>query len=122
MALPQHRADTSSSGPEAGVDWRMLYDIESPEAVESYVGRNSFLVPLLRRAPAAIGLHFGNHEGLRLEVSVDPDEGDEHLYLYVIAEGDYEEMLERRERLDNDWWIDAMRDARAQMTVDVEFP
>lgn len=121
MALPQRRPDSGVAGPEAVVDWRSLYQIEDLEAVDADVARNGFLGRLLSRAPAAIAEHFGDHEGLRLDLVTFPDEGDQHLYLYVRAKGDYDGVLRRRERLDDNWWIDAMLDAHGTMTVDLEF-
>jgi hypothetical protein len=119
MALPNRDVGAGRSASAADA-WQAPYEFENRDMVLAYVARHPFLVPLLERAPAAIARHFGDHDDLLLEVVADPDsDGAEHLYLYVLTRGGVEEVLRRRARLDDGWWIDAMLDARGRMTVDV---
>jgi len=73
VAVPKHRTDDERAPSAAGTDWRSAYRLENESATEAYVDRHPSLMPLLRRAPAAIEEHFGEHRGLRLEASADPE-------------------------------------------------
>lgn len=121
MALPKRKSDKGSSPPDDQSDWRSYYEIENPADIDAYVRRYPFLVALLHDAPARIARHFGPYSGLCLEAPVDPEDGTQHLYLLVRTPAPFEDVLARRDRLDDEWWLDAMLDARARMTVDVEF-
>ncbi len=122
MTIPKHQASDERPIAAVAADWRSPYDIEDRSAVEAFIDRHPFLTSLLERAPAAIQARFGPHAGLRLEVLADPDaEGAEHLYLFIRTGDDFEDVLRRRGRLDDEWWLDAMLDARGHMTLDVEF-
>ncbi len=122
MAIPKHQASDERPGAAVAADWRSTFDIEDLDAVEAFVDRHPFLASLLERAPTAVATHFGEHQGLRLEVVADPDaEGAEHLYLFVRTDRPFEEAYERQRQLDEEWWLDAMPEARAMMTVGIEF-
>ncbi len=122
MTIPKHQASDERPIAAVAADWRSPYDIEDRSAVEAFIDRHPFLTSLLERAPAAIQARFGPHAGLRLEVLADPDaEGAEHLYLFVRTDRPFEEAYERQRQLDEEWWLDAMPEARAMMTVGIEF-
>jgi hypothetical protein len=126
MALPRRRTsqpdqDRQAGAPGPAPDWHALYEIENPAQVDAYVRRYPFLVPLLTDAPDHIARHFGPHRGLVLEAAVFHDDGTQHLYLLVRTTDALEDAVTRRDRLDEQWWLDAMLDARARMTIDVEF-
>lgn len=122
MAVPKHRADEERSPSGVTADWRSAYRIENAGVTEAFVERHPFLVPLLRHAPSAIERHFGEHGGLRLETVTDlGEEAFEHLYLYVRTDRAVDDAIERQRRLEEDWWLDAMLDARGEMTIGVEF-
>jgi hypothetical protein len=122
MALPKRKGDRGSSPPPNDQpDWHAHYDIENPSDVDAYVLRYPFLAGLLDDAPARIAQHFGPYSGLSLEAPVDPEDGTQHLYLYVRTTAPFEDVLARRDRLDDEWWLDAMLAARTRMTIDVEF-
>ena len=121
MAVPKRQRGEDQSPGVAAADWRSSYEIKDDGAAESFVERHPVLVGLLERAPDAIRQHFGEHRGLRLEAVADPDaEGAEHLYLFVRTDRPFEEAYQRQRRLDEEWWLDAMRDARGLMTVGIE--
>lgn len=122
MALPNRRDDSPAGGQhEPAPDWRAAYEIESPAEVDAYVTRHPFLVPLLAEAPLRIAEHFGTHHGLVLEAPVDPEDGSQLLCLYIRAMGNARHVAERRDRLDDRWWLDALVAARTRLIVDVEF-
>ena len=126
MALPHRRTPSHSQEPQASrpgsePDWHAYYQIENPADVDAYVRRHPYLEPLLSRAPDQIARHFGAHRGLVLDAPVFPDDGTQHLYLLVLTADPFDEVVVRRDRLDKQWWLDAMVKAQARMTVDVEF-
>jgi len=124
MSLPmqgQHRPRPNEAGVGSQPDWHTFYSVAGDGMVDSFVARYPSLRPLLAHAPAAIDRYFGPHAGLRLEVFADPDaEGAEHLYLFVRTDAPFEEAYERQRRLDEEWWLDAMLEARGMMTVGIE--
>ncbi len=125
MALPRshvHQSDEDwqMDAHDAVSDWRARYELINVDEVEAYVRRHPFLVPLLVEAPDRITALFGPHRGLVLEAPVFPDDGTQHLYLNVRTSDAIDVAMERRERLEEGWWLDAMRQARARMTVDLE--
>jgi hypothetical protein len=126
MALPRRRTPQQDEGrpagaPGADVDWHALYEIENPAEVDAYVRRYPFLVPILIKAPDHIARHFGAHCGLVLEAPIFPDDGTQHLYLLVRTADPFDEVVAHRDQLDEQWWLDAMVEARSCMTIDVEF-
>jgi hypothetical protein len=110
----------SAGAPRGEPDWRASYELVDPDEVEKYVRRHPFLVPLLIEAPDRITDLFGPHSGLVLEAPVFSDDGTQHLYLTVRTSNGVDVARTRRERLEEGWWLDAMRQARARMTVDIE--
>ena|SRR5687768_15107709 len=126
MALPRRRTqqrdeDRQASAPGGDADWHALYEIENPAEVDAYVAAHPFLVPLLSNAPERIRRYFGPHRGLALEAPVFADDGTQHLYLLVRTADPLKDVMASRDRLDEHWWLDAMIEARARMTIDVEF-
>jgi hypothetical protein len=122
MALPRRRADhkqDARSGDQP--DWHASYEIENAADVDAYVDRHRFLRPLLLEAPARIAESFGPHDGLALEAPIDPEDSSRHLYLRIRTAAPFESVQRARDRLDDEWWIGAMREARGRMTVDVEY-
>jgi len=121
MAVPKRHTNDQGSRDVVAAPWQSRYDLANDRTIAAFVDRHPHLVGLLERAPIAIRRHFGEHRGLRLEVVADPDaEGTEHLYLFIRADCPFEEAYARQRRLDEEWWLDAMADARGALTVGIE--
>ena len=66
---------------------------------------------------------FGEDADLVLEVQADRDseEPDEHLYVMLRTGLPSAEATKRLDKLDEDWWLDAVPQARGRMTIALEF-
>jgi hypothetical protein len=126
MALPQRR--TPRTGPAGaveahagGTDWHTLFQIQNPADVDRFVAEHPGLVPILRRASAEIIARFGSDVELRLEHTVDPEDEppSEILELDIRSGLDHDEAYARRNRLDNEWWFDAIREVAGLLIIDL---
>ena len=122
MALPKRRRDQKQIRSTDGQpDWHTFYDVENPAEVDKFVAQNDFLSGLLRAAPAEIGSRFGPATSLRLEFVVDPEDDPPsgYLSLGIRTVLDDDHAYEQLDRLDEEWWIDAIRDSQGLLTIDI---
>jgi hypothetical protein len=78
-------------------------------------------IPLLREAYTHIRKYFLSSK-LFLEVVADPEAKDEEqLVVFIAANHDPDEASEALNRLDEDWWLDAMERAQDKLSITLEF-
>jgi hypothetical protein len=98
-----------------------LFDIRKPTEVTHFLEENPFLTPLLREAYSHLRKYFQSSK-LFLEVVADPELIDEEqLVVFIAVNHDPDEASEALNRLDKDWWLDAMERAQDKLTITLEF-
>lgn len=132
VVRPQPPSKTTYSGQEAGATaiWWIrsliepLYDFRRPREVSDFLQAHPFLLPLLAEAHKKIAEHFELPLPAKpiLEVITDPDsEGGQELYVLIPTCQPPEQALFHLDRLDQEWWLDVLPQARGRMTIDVEY-
>ena len=126
MALPRRRTpvpnpDVQVRNVGASTDWHALYKIKNQADVDAFIAKNPHIVPVLTRAFSEIAARFGGDVELLLEHKVDPEDepASEYLSVGIRTSLDGEEAYARRRRLDHEWWLDAVRDVGADLTIDI---
>lgn len=98
-----------------------LYTFRDGVSVRASLARYPFLISLLLEASPRISKHFPGKE-ICLQVIADPEVAeDEQLMVLVIETSSPEEVYDRLERFDNEWWIGAVDRAKGKLCIDVEF-
>lgn len=111
---------TSSLSPEEQ-PLEQLYNFRKPAEVSRFLEVNPFLIPLLREAYTHIRKYFPSSK-LILEAVADPEAIDEEqLVVFIAANHDPDEASEALNRLDEDWWLDAMERAQDKLCITLEF-
>lgn len=92
-------------------------------AVRNFLAANAHVIPLLFEACEEIGKCFGSAARIVLTAERDPD-SDDAVTLYALASTRLspKDANEALERLDAEWWLDAMPRARSRLMIDVEYP
>lgn len=98
-----------------------LYSLRKPLQVRRFLGEYAFLVPLLVAAHDVTTRYFAPLS-LALEVIADPDSmDDQQLVLFVVLQLPPAEAFAKLQRLDNEWWLDAMDEAQGHLCISLEF-
>lgn len=98
-----------------------LYSMRNPLRVRRFLGEHSFLAALLVSAYDATTRYFAPLS-LVLEVIADPEiSNDEQLVLFVSVQLKPAEAFTRLQRFDNEWWLDALGEARGHLCISLEF-
>ncbi len=99
-----------------------LYAFRKPEEVGQFLEAYPFLTPLLREAHDKIDDYFGPQTAVALEVVTDPEAMDDReLFAFIQTSLPSQEALDRLERLDQDWWLDASDRSEGRLCIHVEF-
>ncbi len=99
-----------------------LYTFRKPQQVSSFLQAHSFLVPLLFEAYIQIEQHFRSNPQVFLQVVTDPEAADDReLFIFIGTNLPPDEALDRLDRLDEEWWFDAMDSSKGGLCIDVEF-
>jgi hypothetical protein len=98
-------------------DWYQFRD--RPE-VKAFLKRHCFLITVLLNALAQIKSRFGQETQIALEVVHDPEDGDSKLFAFVLTSLSVSEALTMRDRMDEEWWLEASEGAKGQLILDVE--
>lgn len=100
------------------------YVVRDHAKVREFLRRYPFLVPTLADARRHIAEYFPDSQ-LSLWVMLDPerdsDDDADELVLSIETTLDVPQAAERRERLADDWWLDALPETQSKLSVDVEF-
>jgi hypothetical protein len=99
-----------------------LYAFHRPLEVKEFLAAHPFLEPLLVEAYDKIGDYFGPQPDVVLEVVTDPEAiDDRELFVFIRTNLPPEEALDRLDRLDQEWWLDAADQADGKLCIHVEF-
>jgi hypothetical protein len=83
---------------------KQLYTLRKWDEVVSYIGENSFLIPLLKAAPKQIKTYFPNVP-LFLELFIDPDNlRDRYLIIWIGTQFSVDETLDKLYKLEESVW------------------
>lgn len=119
MALPQRRIGSEGSTDRATVDWRVLYDVEDPEAVAAYIAPYPHIPALLTEAFGRIRSVFPDSRPPTLHIEYDPGDGDRWLTLLIPVAPLDKEARDRLHQFDDEWWLDAAPRGEPVIVVDV---
>ena len=98
-----------------------VYDVRKPAEVSRFLKEHPYLTPFLSEAYSHIRKYFQSSK-LFLEVVADPEAIDEEqLVVFIAVNHDPDEASEALNRLDRDWWLDAMERAQDKLTITLEF-
>ena len=98
-----------------------IYDVRKPTEVSHFLEENPYLTPLLNEAYRHIRKYFQSSK-LFLEVVADPEVIDEEqLVVFIAVNHDPDEASDALNRLDKEWWLDAMERAQEKLTITLEF-
>ncbi len=98
-----------------------LYQFKNPAEVKGFLGQHPYLTDTLLDAVAQIPTYYGENAQLALEVVQDFDDGERLLFAFVRTALPVPEVLARRDRFDDEWWLDASLQTQGQLIFDVEF-
>jgi hypothetical protein len=99
-----------------------LYELVGRDEVLDYLDRYPFLSSLLLEAFGQVKRLFGPKPRVTLRVAYDPEATDECELVASIHTGlPVEEVVDRLDRFDNDWGLDAMEKAQGKLSFDLEF-
>jgi len=100
-----------------------LYTLRRHAEVLRFLERRPFLIPLLLEAYSNIANYFGPYPQVFLEVVTDPEApDDQELVAFIRTNLPPDEVLDRLERFDEDWWLEASHKAQGNLCIHVEFP
>jgi len=99
-----------------------LYIFREPKEVSRFLEDNPFLILLLLETYGQIERYFGPYPQVFLEIVTDPEASDNHeLFALIYTSLTPDDALDRLDRLDRDWWLDASRTSQGKLCIDVEF-
>ncbi len=100
----------------------ILYVFRGQEEVLEFLERYPFLVSLLIETHSKIENYFELYPQVFLEVFTDPEAiDDRQLVASIRTNLTPNEVLDKLDRLDEEWWLDNMDRARGKFCIDVEF-
>jgi len=78
---------------------------------------------MVLEAYSKIADYFGPYPQISLEVVTDPEVADGHeLVAFILTNLPPHEALNRLERFDEDWWLEASHKAEGNLCIHLEFP
>ena len=97
------------------------YSLRKPVEVKRFLSDHAFLLPILVAAYDTIVSYFAPLH-LALEVITEPESSDDQqLVLFVVVQLTSAEAFATLQRFDNEWWLDAMDEARGSLCISLEF-
>ncbi len=98
------------------------FELRNEAQILDFVEEHASLAGLLSEAQAKIAEVFGPETRVALELVTDMDSPNEvELFALIGADMSVEEARARMNRLDEDWWLDAVTRTDGLMNIDVEF-
>lgn len=98
-----------------------LYVFRKPTETLQFLEVYPFLIPLLREAYTNIRKHFPTSAAF-LEVVADPEAfEEEQLVIFIATDSAPDQATECLDRLDDEWWLDALEYAQGKLCITLEF-
>jgi hypothetical protein len=99
----------------------VLYAFRDRPKIKSFLGRNSFLTPLLFQVSDRIR-EFFDASAVVLEVSTDPDDGNyQELWARIQTDNSPADALPALTRFDEEWWLDASASSHDLLNIKLEY-
>lgn len=99
-----------------------LYAFRRHAKVSQFLEKFPFLARILVEAYGKFGNYFEPYPQVFLEIVTDPEAPDDHeLFALIYTSLTPDEALDRLDRFDRDWWLDASRTSQGKLCIDVEF-
>jgi hypothetical protein len=114
MALPKAETRTDLSKVRAA------YVFADEDEVTARLHEYPFLVPLLEEARDRLTAYFGPDAPVRIDLACDPAGEDRSLFARVITDLPVDESLDRLDKFDWEWWLEAGRASQNLLHFDVE--
>lgn len=101
---------------------RRLYEFRNEVAVEGFLEERPFLIQVLFNAYKKIRQYFDPGSQLSLTVVADPEAQEERELFLFIQTGLHPRAAQTLlAELDREWWLDAILDAKGEMTIGLEY-
>lgn len=101
---------------------RKRYAFRDEVEVRDFLEAHQFLIQVLLRADREIRKIFGAASRLVLRVVPDPEgEGEGELFLFIQTEWHPQVARALLHELRRTWWLDAMLDAKGEMSIALEY-
>jgi hypothetical protein len=117
----EQMVDFSSQPCQAVQILEKLYQFRNHGCVTGFLREFSFLAGLLVETHAMIQQHFGTSSEIALEVVEDPETEERQLFALIKTFLPPDEAIEALDRLDQEWWLDALPGAHGKLSIDVEY-
>lgn len=100
-----------------------LYSVRSPsEIVSEFLAENRYLVKLLKEARRQIAHYFGAETKPSLELVYIPETDIlDKIWVLIPTKLDVEPALALLDRFDEEWWLDALVEAKDNMNIKLEY-
>jgi hypothetical protein len=96
-----------------------MYSLQETEKIQKFLEMNQFLVPLLYTAFFQIKKYFPDAVVL---LNFDQEyEDDQQLMATIITNKSPDEAFQRLQQLDEQWWLEALDDAKMKLSINLEF-
>jgi hypothetical protein len=100
---------------------RLAISVRNNEAADCFLKGHQYLEPILEEAADRIDDYFPGSP-LVLEVVNDPESTeDRQLVLFIVTDLGPAQAMERLDRFDEDWWVDALDKAQGKLCITLEF-
>jgi len=97
------------------------YSIAAPSQVFDFIWRHPYVQPALIEGLGRIREYFPSGE-LSLEIASDPEvEGWDELVIVIATAQSVDEAADALDRLDQEWWLEALVGAQGKLSIDLEF-
>ena len=107
--------DITTGGEEDIFSLNKYYILKNPEEIRNFLFENDYLIPVLYVAPEFIKKYFPDSQ-IELEVYRDPEIPEwKRLFVYIVVKVEPEEALEIMNKLEDEWWLDAMVKTKGKM-------
>jgi hypothetical protein len=101
---------------------RRRYAFRNETEVRDFLEAHQFLIHVLLKADREIRKIFGAASRLVLRVVPDPEgEGEGELFLFIQTERHPQVARALLDELLRTWWLDAMLDAKGEMSISLEY-
>jgi len=105
-------------------DLEQQYTLIDRDRVLDFLSTHSYLMPILVGAHERVTAEFQGSR-LFLRVVTDPDgmgpNNTDELVASIATDLEPLEAIGRLDRIDDDWWLDALPSARGKLIIDLEF-
>jgi hypothetical protein len=101
---------------------RELYDFTDDGAVEDFLREDPSLIDFLLGAADNVREYFDPDNPLALRVVKEPDARDgRRLFVFIHTTLRPREALARLDKLDHDWWLEALPATKGKLTIDIYY-